>query len=178
MQMEELVSSATPESADAEQVLKLSLSEAQVVARSYDTKSQIVGVGYLFALGVVGRFDANMPTTGDQNIITVLAFWFIVILPVLLFGYVLHPTRATAPDLEKGYDERPERVLYVEPGTYKTVAELSNVAKQTNLVNELCYETLKISDLRDKKRQRFIRGLRAAAISFAVIFASQVFKFY
>lgn len=175
--MDEL-STALPDSPDAEQLLMLSLAEAQVAARSYDTKSQIVGVGYLFALGVVGRFDVSTPEANDQNIVTVLAFWFIVILPVILFGYVLHPTRATAPDLEKGYDERPERVLYVEPGDYTTVAALRNAAKQTSFVDELCYETLKISDLRNKKRERFIRGLRAAAVSFAMIFVSQLLELH
>lgn len=33
-----------------------SLSEAQSTVRSYDTKAQIVGIGYIFALGVIGRF--------------------------------------------------------------------------------------------------------------------------
>lgn len=164
-------------STDPDRLLSSALGEAQIVVRSYDTKSQIVSVGYLFALGVIGRFDVGLQSQSETNSITVLAFWFIVVLPIVIFGYVMHPTRGSAPDLEQGYDERPRRILFVEPGTFKSVSDLKATALHADLTEELCYELLKISRLGELKRKRFIFGLIATAFSFLVIFADQLLSF-
>ncbi len=48
-------------------LLRDSLAEAQSTVRAYDTKAQIVGVGYIFALGVVGSFEALLPEASELN---------------------------------------------------------------------------------------------------------------
>lgn len=46
----------------ADKMLLAALQETQSVARSYDTKAQIVGVGYILALNLVLHFDDLLPT--------------------------------------------------------------------------------------------------------------------
>ena len=48
------------DSVHALMLLKDSLAEAQNSVRSYDTKAQIVGVGYIFALNVIGQLSAQI----------------------------------------------------------------------------------------------------------------------
>ena len=48
-------------------LLRDSLAEAQATVRAYDTKAQIVGVGYIFALGVAGRTEALLPEASELN---------------------------------------------------------------------------------------------------------------
>ncbi len=79
----------------AEQSLSLlrdSLTEAQETVRAYDIKAQIVGVGYIFALGVVGNFEALLPEASELDPFT-LAVACGAIIPIFLFGFVLYPTR-------------------------------------------------------------------------------------
>ena len=42
-------------------LLQASLTEAQATVRVYDTKTQIVGVGYILALSVVARVEGPIP---------------------------------------------------------------------------------------------------------------------
>lgn len=70
-------------------ILRDALADAQATVRSYVTKAQIVGVGYFFALGVVGRLSDQLSTGREIGVLEVLLGWAGVILPILLFGYVL-----------------------------------------------------------------------------------------
>jgi len=52
---------------DALTFMLASLKEGQDTVRAYDTKAQIVGVGYISAIGIIenlGARIANMPETG------------------------------------------------------------------------------------------------------------------
>ncbi len=75
------------------------LAEAQQTVRAYDTKAQIVGVGYIFALGIVFRLGNLLPKVERSDVLLVVVGWTIVILPILLFGFVLYPTRKSAAEL-------------------------------------------------------------------------------
>ena len=69
-------------------LLRDSLAEAQMTVRAYDTKAQIVGVGYMFALAVVGDFEALLPKASELNLLTISVACG-AILPILLFAFVL-----------------------------------------------------------------------------------------
>ena len=79
-------------------ILHDALSEAQATVRSYDTKAQIVGIGYIFALGIVGGLGDRLPDADELDAIAILIGWVFVILPILFFGSVLYPTRKPRPD--------------------------------------------------------------------------------
>ena len=80
----------------ADKMLLAALQEAQTVARSYDNKAQIVGVGYILALNLVLRFGDLLPTHAPIGPLFYAVVWGIVIMPILQFGQVLYPSRTRA----------------------------------------------------------------------------------
>lgn len=75
-------------------LLRDSLAECQSTVRSYDAKAQIVGIGYIFAMGIIGEWEALLNSGGDDiNLLWVIIAWTIVMLPIILFGFVLYPSR-------------------------------------------------------------------------------------
>lgn len=164
-----------PSNQQALGLLRDGLNEAQATVRAYDTKAQIVSVGYIFALGIVGHFEKWMPEPSDVNaVVNTLVGWGVVILPILLFGYVLYPSRKMAPRLASKPSVTLEYVLYVDPNKLGSVEELSSAAGRCDPINETAYELLKVSNLRELKRKRFLRALFAAGFCFAVIFATHL----
>jgi len=159
-------------------ILRDALSEAQTTVRSYDTKAQIVGVGYVFALGIVGLLSDRLPDSGELTAVAVLIGWGIVIVPILLFGYVLYPTRKTAPRLavDPTEAERLEHVLYVETDRHDSVEVLKASVVGCDSVNEYTFELIKVSKLRELKRKRFLRALFAASVAFLFLFGTQIFR--
>ncbi len=68
-------------------ILRDALSEAQTTVRSYDTKAQIVGVGYVFALGIVGALSDRLPDSGELNSVGVLSIVHFTAKRLGLAGY-------------------------------------------------------------------------------------------
>lgn len=67
----------------ARDLLRDSLAETQTTVRGYDTKAQIVGVGYIFALGVVSQVEGLLPAATEFSLASLLVAWSIVIVPIL-----------------------------------------------------------------------------------------------
>ena len=156
-------------------LLRDALTEARVTVRAYDTKAQIVGIGYVFALGIVAGTSEWFPKPSEGDIAPVLIFWGVVMAPLMLFGSVLYPTRKTAPKLEGKTAATLQRILYLDAQKHLTVEAVKEAANRCDQTNEFAYELLKVSKLRDLKRIRFIRALIAAAVSCLALFAAQVF---
>ena len=76
------------------------LKEVQDTVRAYDTKAQIVGVGFIFSIGIITGFGERLPAMADASALLVAVFWIFAIGPVVLFGMVLYPSRSIAPYLE------------------------------------------------------------------------------
>lgn len=161
---------------DALSVLRDSLAEAQATVRSYDTKAQIVGIGYIFAFNIVGNLEERLPKSSEHDLVGILLAWGVVILPILLFGYVLYPSRKLAPKLDNESTAKLKQVLYVDPNKHIGVEDLKTAASRCDLLTEVAFELLKVSKLRELKRRRFLRALFAAGICFVFIFLSQVFR--
>jgi hypothetical protein len=64
----------------ANKMLLAALQEAQSVVRSYDTKAQIVGVGYILALNLILHFGDLLPTPARLGPLFFVAVWGFVIL--------------------------------------------------------------------------------------------------
>ncbi len=152
-------------------LLKDSLDEAQNSVRAYDTKAQIVGVGYIFALNVIGQLGDALPQN-DVGLANIVVAWLIVILPIALFGYVLYPVRKT---VGKGDLEDRKHVFFLHPERYSSAENLINAAKECDPIDEVAYELLEVSGLRESKRKRFVSGLVAAGGAFAVLCANQLY---
>ena len=157
-------------------ILKDALAEAQMTVRAYDTKAQIVGVGYIFALGVIGRLGEFLPEPGDIGAVVVILSWVIVILPIVLFGHVLYPSRRTVPEIQGEPAAGVQQLLYIVSARHGTIGSLKDGLDACDPVDEYAYEALKTSMLREVKRQRFLRALFATVFAFAFLFASQVIR--
>ncbi len=155
--------------------LLASLNTVEDSVKSYDTKSQIVGVGYILAINVVFLIARAIPGQVELNLITLVLAWVVVILPVLLFGAVLYPTRRTAPKLvEKSSSAN--HVFYVRSEDVTDVTEHLSRVQDSDLKLEMAHEILKLSGLRDRKRVRFLRALFASGFSFFTLFLGQFIR--
>lgn len=155
------------------ELLRESLVECQATVRTYDTKAQIVGVGYIFAINLAFKFDSILPQETSIHYVEFILAWIIIITPVLLFAFVLHPSRKIEPALENQTLETLQRILYVHPEKYQSVQQLVEAARSSDMEQELAYELLKMSKLRELKRKRFLRALFSAGLCFVLLFITQ-----
>ncbi|QFS83263.1 hypothetical protein FIU97_10530 [Roseivivax sp. THAF40] len=165
---------ADPDNDQSLHFLELTLAEAQATVRAYDTKAQIVGIGYTFTLNIVARVSDAFPKAESEALWSALVFWGIVMLPLVLFGLVLFPTRKIAPQVAGATDLELRRTLYVETARYPSVEALEKAARASNWMHEIAFECLKVSRLRELKRTRFIRALVATGVSLATLCALQI----
>ncbi len=155
--------------------LLASLKEAQDSVRSYDTKAQIVGVGYIFAIGIVTQFGSRVPNQPEMNLMAIILAWALFILPIVLFGAVLYPTRKMAPKLgERSADAK--RTYYLNLERFADVDTYLAALEASDVKTELAYEMMKTAGLRDIKRRRFLRALFLAGASFIVLFLGQILR--
>ena len=97
------------------------------VVRSYDTKGQIVGVGYVLALNLVLHFDGLLPTRAMIGPLFIVVVWGVVILPILQFGHVVYPSRTRAEKelLAKTSCCSEQSLFYVDPHCFAGVGDWS-----------------------------------------------------
>ncbi len=152
------------------ELLKIALNETQQSIRSYDTKAQICAIGYLFSLNIVLAINESIFPGKGADFWVVIFGWGVLIFPMFLFGFVLYPTRKSVkPD--NSHEESPiYKVLYVRHERHAAVDEIIRDARRANLVDEIAFELYQSSDLRDRKRIRFVRSLIAAGTALLVMF--------
>ncbi|QND34618.1 hypothetical protein HB772_21670 (plasmid) [Sinorhizobium meliloti] len=158
-----------------DRMLLAALQEAQVTVRSYDTKSQIVGAGYILALNLVLHFGDLLPTRAPLGPLFYAVVWGVVILPILQFGQVLYPSRTRAEKelCAKTSGGCEQRVYYVDPDTFADLKDFVQQALRSDWTSVLGAELLKTSRVRIIKQLRFRRGLMMAVVSFIVLGGEQ-----
>ena len=126
------------------------LQEAQAAVRSYDTKAQIVGVGYILALNLVLHFGDLLPTHAPLGPLFFAVVWVIVIMPILQFGQVLYPSRTRAEKelLAKMSCGSEQRVYYVDPDRFADLKDFVQQALRCDWTSALAAELLKTSRVR------------------------------
>lgn len=159
-------------------MLLAALQEAQLAVRSYDTKAQIVGVGYILALNVVLHFGDLLPMRAPPGPLFYAMVWGIVIMPILMFGQVLYPSRRRAERqlLAKTSCASEQRVFYVDPATFADLGDFVQQALRCDWTAVLSNELLKTSRVRIIKQARLRRGLTMAVVSFMVLGGEQFFR--
>ena len=163
----------------ADKMLLSALQEAQSAARSYDTRAQIVGVGYILALNLVLRFGDLLPIHAPIGPLFYAVVWGIVIMPIMQFGHVLYPSRMRA---EKEFNGKVSGasavapVYYVEPSSFPDVRALVHQALKSDWTSVLATELLKTSRVRTIKQARFHRGLLMTVLSFIVLGGEQLLR--
>ncbi len=165
---------------NAEEILKLALAEAQQSVRSYDTKAQICGVGYIFSLNIIFAINNTIWPETEVSIFYLVVCWSMFILPIILFGYVLYPSRKSM-SFDKGQNNTEKtndsyevkKLLYISLNKYDSVTKLTHAALASDPLQELAFELLKSSELRDRKRKRFLRALIISLIAFMLMLVFQ-----
>lgn len=152
-------------------LIKDSLDVAQISVRAYDTKAQIVGVGYIFALSVIGDIGELAARQEQASVITVIVAWVLVIVPITLFGYVLYPARKSVTS--ETVDGR-KHIFYLHPERYGDASQLIDAVERCDPVDEIAEELMQISRLRESKRKRFVTALSSAGVTFTLLFLSQI----
>ncbi|MCW8914753.1 MAG: hypothetical protein OQK24_02740 [Magnetovibrio sp.] len=71
--------------------MKGALTEVHADVRGYDTKAQIMGIGFIFSLGVIFNILEGFSTDRDLGWFQLLAAFVLSIAPVVLYGAVLYP---------------------------------------------------------------------------------------
>ena len=164
-------------SSESEQLsfLMSALEEAQSSIRAFDTKAQIVGIGYIFTVGIITTIGSMNPDQVPFTTSTVTLAWLLVMVPIVLFGTVLYPSRRMAPKLgEKS--KHVKRLYHVSIDYIKNVDSYLSDIECCDIKAEICYELMKVSALRELKRVRFLRALYFSCLSFILIFAAQLLR--
>ncbi len=151
------------------------LKEVQDTVRAYDTKAQIVGVGFIFSIGIITGFGERLPAMADASALVVALLWIFTIGPVVLFGMVLYPSRAVAPHLETEADSI-RRTYYFRPTDSQGLNDFVQDLKTSDWLKEIGYEIMKQSGLREFKRNRFLRALWASGITYLVAASVHVLR--
>ncbi len=151
------------------------LHEAQDTVRSYDIKAQIVGVGYIFALGVVQQSGKHMPVPMEWAGWYVFAGWLIVILPIIMFALVLYPSRVDKVTKKRNL-QAADGTMYFDSTKFTEADAYAAAVMRADWPKEIVFEIVKVSDIRDKKRVRFLRALYWTGASFFLLFVSQMLR--
>ncbi|MDB5523592.1 MAG: hypothetical protein JWM58_1355 [Rhizobium sp.] len=158
-----------------DKMLLAALHEAQSTVRSYDTKAQIVGAGYILALNLVLHFGDLLPTRAPLGPLFFAVVWGVVMLPILQFGQVLYPSRVRAEkelaQKTSGGSEPP--IYYVDPDLFDDLGDYVQRALKSDWTLVLGSELLKTSRVRIIKQARFRRGLMMTLVSFAILGGEQ-----
>lgn len=149
------------------------LKQAQESVRSFDTKAQIMGIGFIWSLNLVPELGGWGEGAQDISPISIIVAWVLIIIPIILFGSVLYPSRKVAPNIVKD-KELIKGLYHIDDHEVQGVKEYVHKLTDSKILDELTYELLKVSSLRDLKRKRFLAGLIAASCSFTILFATQL----
>lgn len=159
-------------------MLLSALQEAQQAVRSYDTKAQIVGVGYILALNLVLHFGDLLPVRVPMGPTSYAVIWGIIIMPIMLFGHVLCPARSKVDKefSENGSFNTDDQIFYVHPRRYISTNDFMQNVLTTNWTLVLASELLKASRVRSIKQTRLQRGLTMAVIAFTILGLEQLVR--
>lgn len=157
--------------------LYAALKSAEEHVRNFDTKAQIVGVGYIFTAGLIHTIGSMLPTRDDYlaNIFAIVLSWVLVISPIILFGAVLFPSRKTAPRIGEEHS-KVRKLFFTDSEDAETTSHYLAALEDADIRVELTYELLKVSGLRNLKRTRFLRALWLALGSLVLLFGLQLYR--
>jgi hypothetical protein len=137
--------------------LKHSIEDSQHTIRGYDTKAEILGLLLTLALGIT-NFNHLQNMQGIAQFL-LLASWLSSLVTLCFLGAVLHPNLNNFKELSFG-TFTPTCVYFLHNVTgaaSNSVSDLAIKARSTDWVQELMYESMKLSLIREKN----ISGLSA-----------------
>jgi len=159
---------------DADALLAI-LAEAQDTIRNYDTKAEISGVGFILAVGIVKQAGDSIMVPIEYAMFYVLAGWLVIVIPIIMFALVLYPARFDKTTTSVQPDDV-LNVMYFDRRVFPNVDAYIDATNKSDWAKEIVFEIMKVSGIRDLKRQRFLRALYWSAGSFTFLFLSQMLR--
>ena len=156
--------------------LYASLKEAQDNIRTYDTKAQIVGIGFIFTIGTITKLTHLELLENQSGVLILVLSWALIMIPLITFVSVLYPTRKIAPSILHGRKEV-QALFYLHPNEVKSLNEYVNQLGEIDIKRELSYELMKVSVLRELKRKRFLRAIFISSLSLLSLLFFQIYPF-
>ncbi|QJR19194.1 hypothetical protein [Pelagibacterium halotolerans] len=128
--------------------------------RVYDTRAQIVGVGYVQAPSILIPFERRFPRTDEAGFLEVIILWGVIRIPIILFGYVVYPIRKYRPYLySRSHDEEPDFFCAPENAASVNAIVLEQI-KTADMERELAAELRHMEMLKRAKMKRFILAMK------------------
>lgn len=148
------------------------IADTQATIRSYDTKAQISGVFLTLLVGVI-NLHAPKYTSATASFSSWLAT-LLALIGASVLGFVLFPRKNPWKDVQLG-DYAPKLAYYIpnpEAQPENSLAAVTERARSTDWGQELSYELLKLSCIRNVKHGWFRIGSIAGGLSVltAIIF--------
>ena len=159
---------------DADALLAI-LAEAQDTIRNYDTKAEISGVGFIIAVGIVKQAGDSIIVPIEFAMFYVLAGWLVIVIPIIMLALVLYPARFNKTVTSVQPDDV-QIVMYFDRRVFLNVDAYIKATNESDWAKEIVFEIMKVSGIRDIKRQRFLRALYWSAGSFTFLFLSQMMR--
>ena len=159
---------------DADALLAI-LAEAQDTIRNYDTKAEISGVGFILAVGIVKQAGDSIIVPIEFAMFYMPAGWLVIVIPIIMFALVLYPARFDKTVTSVQPDDV-QNVMYFDRRVFPNVDAYIKATNESDWAKEIVFEIMKVSDIRDIKRQRFLRALYWSAGSFTFLFLSQMMR--
>ena len=156
-------------------LLLSSLRDVQNAIRAYDTKSQVVSIGFIFSLGLITTVGALASGKPEFSTLLVILSWLLGILPIIMFGSVLYPSRSMPPKLG-GKVNNLQKSYYLLAERFPILNTYIEAFDKSDRKVKLAYEIQKSSLLRDIKRKRFVWALGISGFSFTLMFLIQLLR--
>ena len=150
--------------------LKHAIADTQETIRGYDNKALILATLLTLSVGVT-NYGLLASLKGVPRGLIILS-WLVSIVAIALLGIVLHPRVNKFKDISLG-KYTPTGVYFlhqVSKSATNSVTSLAEQAWETNWVEELTYENMKVSYIREKKHSWFVAALILTGVSLALIF--------
>lgn len=150
--------------------LKHAISDTQETIRGYDNKALIVATLITLAVGITNY--SLMPHLEGGLKYGLIVSWLLAIISVALLGMVLHPRINNFKALHMG-EFTPTGVYFLHKATESasnSVSALAEKALSTYWVEELMYEHMKVSYIREKKHCWFVLALKVTGLTLTLTF--------
>lgn len=146
------------------------INETQETIRSYDTKSEILGILMTLVVGLL-NFNLVGDYKRDTWVMLLIALATVSAIISLLFMLsVLFPSRNPVEEVDLGgYTPRGTYFLFKKRGDKFNFNSIYSKIIDTDWQKELLLELLKVSGIRDRKHTWFTRAVKTAAFTFIVI---------
>lgn len=150
--------------------LRNAINETQETIRSYDTKSEILGILMTLVVGFL-NFNLIADYKCDKVVMLLIASATVTaIIALMLMLLVLFPSHNPIEEIDLGGYVPQNTYFIFKKRKYKfDFNGIYGKVIDTDWQKELLLELLKVSGIRDRKHRWFTRAVKTAACAFTVI---------